>query len=408
MRQEQTSPSLLVLPIGLALALSMFGDLSLFAGLVTQLHVLQLSLAEVGILLSVHRLVRLPGNLLVGYLQDRFGRRWLYILGMLLAVLSTAAYGLVTGFWPLLLSRVAWGIAWALLNICGTTMALELSSEQNRGRLSGLYNTWMWAGYAVGPLVGSLLTDAVTFRPAMLICAGLTGIGLVIALWRVPETLPQAARAAKAPISAVLRTMGENLDLRDQPPANRRTFLLYAIVQFSGDGVLLATLTLLLIQRLGNAVPFNGWRLSPVAAGGIFIAGRAALAGVTSLGAGRFSDRRTSRSALAVASFIVTALSFLILALASSTLLIALGLLLNALGSGAAIALLPALLRDHTPANKLGSTMGAYAFAGDIGSTAGPVLAFPLAQWSSLAGVYGLVIVCFLAGLALFRLPRPG
>src|SRR5512136_2374009 len=122
-----------ILPIGLAAALSLFGDLSLFAGLVTQLDVVNLTLAQVGIILSVHRLVRIPGNLVVGYLQDRLGRRGPFVVGMLLAVVSTAAYGLVTGFWPFLLSRVVWGVAWALINVCGTTMVLDHSSETDRG-----------------------------------------------------------------------------------------------------------------------------------------------------------------------------------------------------------------------------------------------------------------------------------
>ena len=146
----------------------MFGDLSLFAGLVTQLGVVHLTLGEVGIILSVHRLVRIPGNLVVGSLQDRFGRRPLFVLGMLLAVLSTAAYGLVSGFWPFVLARVAWGAAWALINVCGMTMTLDLKGPADRGSLVGFYNAWIWVGYFIGPLAGSLLTDALSFQRAML------------------------------------------------------------------------------------------------------------------------------------------------------------------------------------------------------------------------------------------------
>jgi len=71
-----------LLPLGFAVALSLLGDLSLFATLTTQLDVLNLSLAQAGILLSVHRLVRIPGNPLAGALMDHLGRRPLFVLGM--------------------------------------------------------------------------------------------------------------------------------------------------------------------------------------------------------------------------------------------------------------------------------------------------------------------------------------
>ena len=52
----------LIIPLGLAVCLSCFGDLTLFASLVTRLDVVGITLAQVGIILSIHRLIRIPGN----------------------------------------------------------------------------------------------------------------------------------------------------------------------------------------------------------------------------------------------------------------------------------------------------------------------------------------------------------
>ena len=185
-----------LLPLGFAVALSLLGDLSLFATLTTQLDVLNLSLAQAGILLSVHRLVRIPGNPLAGVLMDHLGRRPLFVLGMALAVASTASYGLVDGFWPLLLGRVGWGMAWTLINVGGLNMVLDLSTPASRGRLAGLYNAWVWVGYALAPLLGGFLVDLLTFRPAMLVLSGVTAIGLGAAFLALPETLPAGLRVA--------------------------------------------------------------------------------------------------------------------------------------------------------------------------------------------------------------------
>ncbi len=119
-----------------------------------------------------------------------------FLFGLALAVASTAAYGLTSGFWPFLAARVGWGMAWALINVGGISMALDLSGPSGRGRLTGIYNTWMWVGYAVGPVVGSLLTDAFNFRISMLACACITALGLGMALFLLPETRQAATHPA--------------------------------------------------------------------------------------------------------------------------------------------------------------------------------------------------------------------
>ena len=98
------TPYRILMPLGFAVCFSLFGDLTLYTVLVTQLEEVGLSLAAVGVMLGVNRLIRIPGNPLTGALLDRWGRRRLFVLGMLVGVLSTASYGLVRGFWPFLVS----------------------------------------------------------------------------------------------------------------------------------------------------------------------------------------------------------------------------------------------------------------------------------------------------------------
>ena len=388
-------------PLGLSVALSLFGDLSLFAGLVTQLQAVNLSLADVGVILSVHRLVRIPGNLVVGHLQDRVGRRPLFVLGMALAVVSTAGYGLVSGFWPFVLMRVVWGAAWALINVCGTTLVLDMSTERDRGRLMGMLSAWIWVGYAVGPVVGGLLTEALSFQRAMLICAAISAIGLAVSILfvrgarLVPTSQPQKFNLIDA--------FRQSLDFRRNAPLLNRTLMTFAVVQFAGDGVLMATLTLLLSQRLGPVIQIGSLQLDAAAAGGIFIAGRAVLAGLVALGAGRLSDSDVGRPRLVRAGLILAAAGMGVLALANSTGWILLGLAVSSVASGILMSLLPALVRDHTTPSELGRSLGAYAMIGDIGSTAGPAAAFALAPLVGLAPGYWMCVALFIGGFLLFR-----
>ncbi|MFN2227353.1 MAG: MFS transporter, partial [Anaerolineae bacterium] len=129
----------LLLPLGTAIGLSLAGDSTLYAVLANQTEVVGIGLASVGILLGANRLIRIPGNPLAGTLYDRLGRRPLFLLGLSLGVLSTAIYGWVYGFWPLLAARLLWGISWSLINVGGYTMVVDRSTPQDRGRMTGLY-----------------------------------------------------------------------------------------------------------------------------------------------------------------------------------------------------------------------------------------------------------------------------
>ena len=117
-----------LLPLGLAICLSLFGDLSLYAVLAGQADVVGLSLAAVGIMLGVNRLIRIPLNPLAGAFYDRFDRRRLFLLGMAIGSLSVAGFSIARGFWPFLLTRLGWGIAWTLINVGGMTMVLDVST----------------------------------------------------------------------------------------------------------------------------------------------------------------------------------------------------------------------------------------------------------------------------------------
>ncbi len=398
-------PSRALTPLGLAMCLSLFGDLTLYAVLVTQLDGVGLSLSAVGVMLGVNRLIRIPGNPLAGALLDRWGRRRLFILGMLLGVLSTASYGLVRGFWPFLVSRLAWGIAWTLINVGGMAMVLDMSIQSNRGRLMGIYNAWQMAGLAISPLVGGFLVDAIGFRPAMLACAGLTAAGLAVAALVLPETAPPANGNNFGQAESTL-----NLCRLDDTWQRARTLLranqglvtaaaLYVIIQFAGEGLVLSTASLLLQQRFGPSIALGSLALGVASAGGILLALRSLLACAVGPLAGHLSDGYAGRWPVIAGSLALGIVGFGLLASASSLWLVVLGVAVGAVSTGAVAAALTAYVGDLTPPGRQGMVMGVYATAGDLGSMAGPFLAFALLSLLDLRWVYWLCTLTFFVGL---------
>ncbi len=400
-------PHRILTPLGLAVALSLSGDLTLYAVLVTQMEVVGLTLADVGVMLSVNRLVRIPGNPLIGLLLDRWGRRRLFILGMVIGVLTTAGYGLSYGFWPFLLARMAWGLGWTCINVGGMAMALDISTAADRGRVTGIYNTWMWGGFALAPLLGGFLVDRIGFRPAMGVAAALTAVGLLAVLLALPETARPRSAADRPPARRTVRQRLAPLRrilTRRWLRAHRRraaTSLLLLITRFAGEGVAVSTISLLLQRRFGPTIALDGMVLGVATVGGALLATRSLLAGAVGPLAGRLSDARAGRRPVITASLLIGMSGFALLAFATTPAAILLGVVLGAVSGGAALATLLAQMGDLTPAGREGAMMGAYATIGDIGSTAGPAVAFAMAAAVNLEWVYLLCALIFLLGLGL-------
>jgi MFS family permease len=328
---------------------------------------------------------------------------------VVLGVLSTAGYAVMHGFWPFLLTRLAWGAAWTLINVSGMAMVVDMTTGSNRGRWMGFYNTSVLVGLALGPVLGAFLVDAFGFNAGMVGCAGVTAIGLLVALLALPETSGSSAAREPAPSASASRrnsvrsgsSLVQSMELLRSNAALLSALLLFLISQFAGDGIVLSTVSLLLSQRFGESVAVGGVTLGIAAASGLVLGVRSLLAGVAGPLAGRISDGRSGRWAIVACGLISSILGFGLLAYDSTLWAVALGVVLSAIGTGTTLAALAALVGDLTPPGREGTVMGAYAAAGDVGSTAGPFLAFALVSSLDLRWIYLFCSVLFLLGLGL-------
>ncbi|NLF12127.1 MAG: MFS transporter, partial [Anaerolineaceae bacterium] len=377
----------LLLPLGVAVALSLTGDSTLYAVLPNQAEVVGVSLGTVGVLLGVNRLVRIPANPLAGILNDRLGRRRLFLLGLSLGIVSTLAYGLVHGFWPMLAARLLWGSAWALINVGGYTMILDRSSREDRGRLTGFYQMFYLLGLTLSPLVGGALTDALGFQPAVAACAGLSAVGLAVAAIALPETGPKRPAARSKPAGLRL-AFGRLLALRHSEPRVLLAAGLYFAIFFVSSGVLMSTIGLYLDQRWAGGLTVGGVGVGVASMAGGMLALRSLLGIAAGPAAGTLSDRLRSRWPVVGFGLVLGLVGFALLATGGGVLGVAAGVALVALGSGALIATLAAVVGDLAAGSRQGMIMGVLATAGDAGSAAGPLLAYGLAVAMDLRSVY--------------------
>jgi MFS family permease len=391
----------LLLPLGTAMALSLTGDLTMYAVLANQIDVVGIGLGVVGLLLGVNRMIRIPGNLVAGALYDRSRRRRLFLVGLSLGIVSTLSYSLVRGFWPLLFGRMLWGVAWSLINVGGYTMILDRSTAADRGRMTGLYQMAFMLGLAISPILGGALTDALGFRQAVQICALVSSFGLVVALVALPETRPRdhiGSWSGRGMLD-VQRLLHWTRGLREIDRQVLVASYVYFATLFVSSGVLMSTLGLYLERRWGADIAVGAAVIGVASLAGVMLGMRALLGIVAGPVAGALSDRLGDRWPVARGGILLGTGGFLILAFLGSVGAVPTGVAAISIGAGALAATLAAVAGDIAEGERRGLTMGGLATAGDVGAALGPPLAYALAASLDLRWVYLFCAMVLASGL---------
>ncbi|WP_425956835.1 MFS transporter [Xylanimonas sp. McL0601] len=117
-----------------------------------------------------------------GALGDVFGRRRVFMLGLLLFVASCVVIALAQTGTGVILGRVIQGAAGSTILACGMSLLSVASSGAGQMRAITLWGAASAVGAAAGPLIGGVLVDATGWQ-------GLFWIDAVIAAACVPLTL---------------------------------------------------------------------------------------------------------------------------------------------------------------------------------------------------------------------------
>jgi EmrB/QacA subfamily drug resistance transporter len=129
-----------------------------------------------------------------GAAGDLFGRRRVFLLGVGLFALASAACGLSRSIDQLIAARALQGLGAALL-IPGSLAIISASfSEQDRGRAIGTWSGFSAMTTAFGPVLGGWLIQHASWRWIFFINLPLAAAVILISLLHVPESRGPAAR----------------------------------------------------------------------------------------------------------------------------------------------------------------------------------------------------------------------
>jgi MFS family permease len=340
----QHMPVGMALP-GLVLAIALIGDGLIYAVLPLYHQEFGVSLAMVGVLLSLNRWIRLLANSAVAHLGDRIGPHTMMIAAAVGSIVSTTLYGLGDGAGLQIFARCLWGVSFAALNLA--TLAYAVSDRPNAGKRVGLSRAMIGVVQILALIGGAWLCLNVGSRQVFVIFGALTSLSLIAALLlpRLPRE-PSHAQGFRLPIPHRLEVWGFMLG-------------------FAGDGVFLLTLAFLMKDSFSG----TGTSVAPVMATAILIALRWVVEITTGPLGGWIGDRFGARP-IAITNGVGLVLGFAAIAAGHEVL----GALLVVTTRGMFNTLVPVLVIERGKASVL-SSQASYSTWRDFGAAVGPLSA---------------------------------
>jgi len=288
--------------------------------------------------------------LIGGAAADRFGRRVLFLIGIVSFTLASIACGCAPDIGSLIAARAIQGVAAALLIPCSLAIIGAAFDEQERGAAIGIWSGASALAAGAGPLLGGWLIDHLSWRAIFLINPLIAIPTLWIAVRRLPESADPTAHAGLDWRGAVLAFAGLGSLIYGLIAASRLGWLDVTVAGSLTAGALLLTglvleerrsrapmmplrlfgsrsfsgvnlLTLFLYGALGGAFFFLPFLLiqahgfSATAAGAVYLPFTLVLA-VLSRWSGGLVDRFGARRPLIIGP-LITAVGFALLAVVS-------------------------------------------------------------------------------------------
>jgi DHA1 family bicyclomycin/chloramphenicol resistance-like MFS transporter len=250
------SPGVIVLLLSLLLGLQpITTDLYLPAlpvitsGFAAPMHQAQLTLTALLLAFGVSQLVWGP-------LSDRFGRRPILLIGLSAYVLAAIGSTLAPGMTALIMWRAVQGAAMGAAVMGARAIVRDLYAPVQGARVMSKGLSGLGVIAFLSAPIGGLLTDAVSWRAALLALAVFGAVCLGLIAWRFEETLqrknPHALRAATllATWKSILRNP---------------TFLAFSALSAASYGGLftfLATSSFVFINVLALSKTHYGWLMA--------------------------------------------------------------------------------------------------------------------------------------------------
>lgn len=141
--------------------------------------IFNISTFEVELLLGINFIGHCITSLIVGNLGDRFGRKAIIIIGLMIFVIGSMFCAVATHYYALLLGRLLQGIGIAGIAVLGYVVIADIYSAE-RQQMLGILNGAITLGMDFAPVIGSYVSFLLGWRGNFSI---LLALGLICLVW---------------------------------------------------------------------------------------------------------------------------------------------------------------------------------------------------------------------------------
>ena len=214
-----------------------------------------LSLAQVGMIRSAHRVAMAAFQIPAGLIAERFGERNLLALGTFIAGVAFLGLGYAPGFWAVLIALFFAGVGSAVQHPLASTIISHAYPGDGRRAALGTYNFFGDVGkFVFGGIVSLLLVAGISWQ-APVIGFGIAGILCAIAIFAtVSDT--RVTRAAVAGAAPEKKVRGWGIK-------NKPAFTALCLIEILDSTTRTGFLTFIAFVLLAKGLP-EGWAVLSV------------------------------------------------------------------------------------------------------------------------------------------------
>ncbi len=114
--------------------------------------------AAIGIVIAVYSFVQFLFNPILGRLSDRYGRKPVIVISLLINAIGYIIFAFTTSYLILLVSRIVAGIGGSSIGVAQAYIA-DVTTKETRVKGMGIIGSAFGLGFVFGPLIGGFLSS---------------------------------------------------------------------------------------------------------------------------------------------------------------------------------------------------------------------------------------------------------